>query len=130
MDILKWKLGSAFVIMSVFLNNGGEAEMYRPIDMEKTGARIKEMLNRAGYDVKYIQSYLHLSCPQSIYRWFKGKTLPSVEHLSALSDLLHVNMNELLVLQGATETYRKNLKQYDPKSRRLLAYAAMLQEVA
>ncbi len=104
--------------------------MYRPIDMKKTGLRIKKMLSEAGYDVKYIQSYLHLACPQSIYRWFKGKILPSVEHLSALSELLHVSMNELLVLQGAAGIYRCDLEQYEFKEERLLAYATMLREAA
>lgn len=74
--------------------------MYRSIDQEKTGIKIKEMLNEAGYDVNYVQEYLHLACPQSIYRWFKGKILPSVEHLCALSRLLGVHMEELLVLEN------------------------------
>ena len=47
-----------------------------------------------------IQKYLHLSCPQSIYRWYKGKILPLVEHLCALSRLLNIHIEELLVLQG------------------------------
>lgn len=72
--------------------------MYPSINIEKTGKRLKEMINIAGYDVKYIQRYLHLACPNSIYRWFKGKILPSVEHLSALSVLLGVHIDELLVL--------------------------------
>ena len=74
--------------------------MYPPIDLEQTGTKLKSMIKAAGYDVKYIQQYLHLSCPQSIYRWFKGKILPSVEHLSALSILLGVHMEELLVLKN------------------------------
>ena len=79
--------------------------MYQPIDQVKTGIKLKMMLKAAGYDVKYIQEYLHLLCPQSIYRWFKGKVLPSVEHLCALSRLLNVHMEELLVLQGETIVY-------------------------
>lgn len=63
------------------------------------------MIKAAGYDVKDIQHYLHLSCPQSIYRWFKGKILPSAEHLSALSLLLGVHMEELLVLQNQSVVY-------------------------
>lgn len=63
------------------------------------------MIKAAGYDVKDIQQYLHLSCPQSIYRWFKGKILPSVEHLSALSLLLGVHIEELLVLQNQSAVY-------------------------
>ncbi len=104
--------------------------MYRPIDMKKTGLKIKKMLSEAGYDVKYIQSYLHLSCPQSIYRWLKGKTLPSVEHLSALSELLHVSMNELLVLQGESVIYRCDLERYYLNCERLLTYATMLRKAA
>ena len=74
--------------------------MFQPIDQVKTGIKLKKMLKAAGYEVSDIQKYLHLSCPQSIYRWFKGKTLPSVEHLCALSKLLNVHMEDLLVLQG------------------------------
>ena len=73
--------------------------MLHPIDQVKTGIKLKKMLKAAGYEVSDIQKYLHLSCPQSIYRWFKGKTLPSVEHLCALSKLLNVHMEDLLVLQ-------------------------------
>ncbi len=74
--------------------------MFQPIDQVKTGIKLKKMLKAAGYDVRDIQEYLHLSCPQSIYRWFKGKILPSVEHLCALSKLLNVHMEDLLILQG------------------------------
>ncbi len=73
--------------------------MYYPIDLKRTGEKLQIMLKLAGYDVKYVQEYLHLACPQSIYRWFKGKALPSVEHLCALANLLCVHMEELLVLQ-------------------------------
>ena len=46
-----------------------------------------------------------MSCPQSIYRWCKGKILPSVEHLSALNLLLGVQMEELLVLKNQSVVY-------------------------
>lgn len=46
--------------------------MYENIDMEKTGILLKELFDRYGYTVKDIQKILHLSCPQPIYRWFKG----------------------------------------------------------
>ena len=72
-----------------------------PIDVEQTGLRLKQAAKCAGYDVKTIQEYLQLSCPQPIYRWFKGKLLPSVDHLLALSVLLHVRMDDLLVLQSS-----------------------------
>lgn len=37
---------------------------YANIDMEKTGQLLKTTIQEAGFNVKYIQEYLHLSCPQ------------------------------------------------------------------
>ncbi len=104
--------------------------MYQPIDQVKTGIKLKMLLKVAGYDVKYIQEYLHLSCPQSIYRWFKGKVLPSVEHLCTLSKLLNVHMEDLLVLQGESVFYSIPLLSDDPSTMRLLMYEKYLQKVA
>lgn len=104
--------------------------MYQPIDQIKTGLKLKMLLKAAGYNVKYIQEYLHLSCPQSIYRWFKGKVRPSVEHLCALSKLLNIHMEDLLVLQGESIIYSLIELSDDPAAKRLLTYAKYLQKVA
>lgn len=104
--------------------------MYQPIGQIKTGIKLKMLLKAAGYDVKYIQEYFHLSCPQSIYRWFKGKVLPSVEHLCALSKLLNVHMEDLLVLQGESVIYSMIDMSDDSTTKRLLTYAKYLQKVA
>ena len=73
---------------------------YPNIDMQRTGALLKKKVEEAGYTVKELQEKLMLSCPQPIYRWFKGKVLPSINHLYALSQLLHVHMEELLVAES------------------------------
>lgn len=104
--------------------------MYPVINMEKTGLKLKIMIRRAGYDVKYIQQYLHLSCPQSIYRWFKGKTLPSVEHLCALSMLLGVHAEELLVFKNQSMISEVVQVTKDRRSKRMLAYYEYMCKVA
>ena len=104
--------------------------MYQPIDQVKTGIKIKMMLEKAGYDVKYIQEYLHLSCPQSIYRWFKGKILPSVDHLCALSKLLGIHMEDLLVLEGQPAVCDYAAITGDSRFNRLLAYARSIKKTA
>ena len=104
--------------------------MYQPIDQVKTGTKIKMMLEKAGYDVKFIQAYLHLSCPQSIYRWFKGKILPSVDHLCALSRLLGVHMEDLLVLEGKLAACDNAVITGDSRFNRLLAYARGIKQIA
>lgn len=70
---------------------------YPNIDMMQTGLQLKAYMNHAGMSVRDIQMYLHLSCPQPIYRWISGKVLPSVDHLLMLSELFGVHMEELLV---------------------------------
>lgn len=64
--------------------------------MAETGRKIKRHMIRKGYSVRMLQEYLCLSCPQPIYRWFKGKALPTVEHLYRLSRLFGIHMEELL----------------------------------
>ena len=105
--------------------------MYQTIDLEKTGIKLKTMLKAAGYDVKFMQEYLHLACPQPIYRWFKGKVLPSVENLCAISKLLGVHMEELLVLHGRSADDRDDDAASDTtRVTRVLSYVRYLQEIA
>ena len=59
------------------------------------------MIESAGYTPRMIQGYLHLSCVQPIYRWYKGVILPSVDHLLMLSELLNVHMEDLLVKKNS-----------------------------
>ena len=74
---------------------------YPNIDMQRTGRKLKNMIESAGYTPRKIQDYLHLSCVQPIYRWYKGLILPSVDHLFMLSELLNVHMEDLLVKKNS-----------------------------
>ena len=67
------------------------------IDMEKTGNNLRKYAYENGYSVRDIQQYLGLSCPQPIYRWFKGAILPSVDNLYALGKLFEVPMDQILI---------------------------------
>ncbi len=99
---------------------------YPNIDMKKTGILLKNKIRQAGYSVKDIQENLMLSCPQPIYRWFDGKVLPSVSHLYALSLLLKVHMEELLVpesdLRKTTEINNRETDSFALMKKRLLLY--------
>lgn len=74
---------------------------YPNIDMQQTGRRLKYIIESAGYTPRMIQDYLHLSCVQPIYRWYKGLILPSVDNLFMLGELLNVHMEDLLVKKNA-----------------------------
>ena len=96
---------------------------YPNIDMQRTGRKLKHMIEAAGYTPRMIQDYLHLSCVQPIYRWYKGLILPSVDHLYMLSELLNVHMEDLLVKKNAM-TFVYDIEQYNAESaqRRIILY--------
>lgn len=104
---------------------------YPNIDMQRTGALIKKKVEGAGYTVKELQEKLMLSCSQPIYRWFKGKVLPSVNHLYALSQLLHVHMEELLVAESRPDVMLI-IEQRVPcvEVSRMYSYLRRIQQVA
>ncbi len=75
----------------------GRKPVFVAIDLVLTGQRIHNIIYGSGYSVKEIQEILNLACPQSIYRWMKGYTFPSIDNLYMLSKLFCVHMEDLLV---------------------------------
>ena len=69
------------------------------IDLKKTGQRIKEICKSQNISVKDIQETLFIGSFQSVYAWFSGKSLPSLDNLYRLSRLLKVPMDTLIVGQ-------------------------------
>lgn len=67
------------------------------LDMLMTGRRLKGMIVKKGFSVKDIQRKLNLSCPQPVYRWLNGQTLPSLDNLYMLSNVLGMPMEDLLM---------------------------------
>ena len=92
------------------------------IDIIETGKRLKKLAQRRGYSVKDIQQYLGLSCPQPVYRWYKGVILPSVDNLLRLSELYHVHMEELLVKTGYILSYDAEKMKKSNFEERIRAY--------
>ena len=66
------------------------------IDPYKTGQTIKRMMKEKGMTIRDVQEYLGLAVPQSIYHWFSGTNVPTVDHLYALSELFGVPMDMLV----------------------------------
>ena len=67
------------------------------IDIQQTGKKIKETCRQKGITVKTIQKELYIGSFQSIYAWFSGKTMPSLDNMYRLSRLLGVPMEALIV---------------------------------
>ena len=72
---------------------------YPVIDMKMTGKNIKRLREEHNISVIDLQVFLGLTSPQAIYQWQRGVSLPTVDHLCALSHLFGVSMNDVLVLE-------------------------------
>lgn len=70
------------------------------IDLAETGRSIERHRRDAGLSVRDLQTYFGFEYPQAIYKWQHGECLPTVDNLLALSKLLRVPMEELLVYNG------------------------------
>lgn len=71
--------------------------MYPTIDMKATGMRIRQIMNQRKLTVKDVQKYLNLSSVQSIYHWFNGQSVPTVDNLYALSELFQLPVDAMIV---------------------------------
>lgn len=73
---------------------------YTQIDIILTGKRIENVIRGNGYSVRELQELLKLSCPQPVYRWVKGKALPSVDNLYMMHRLFGLHMEDILVARS------------------------------
>lgn len=67
------------------------------IDLAATGENITRLRKARGLTVRDVQAYFGFEEPQAVYKWQRGKSLPTVDNLYALSHLLGVPMNDILV---------------------------------
>lgn len=74
-----------------------ETDTYTCLDLLMTGTILRNLIKKSGYSVKSLQEKLNLSCPQPIYRWMKGQTMPSLDNLYILGKILGVHMEEMLM---------------------------------
>ena len=77
-----------------------EGNIFTTLDAVLTGRKFHNAIKQSGYSIRELQEMLGLSCPQPIYRWIKGRTMPSIDNLYMLSRILGVPMEDLLVPGG------------------------------
>ena len=70
------------------------------IDMVKTGEKIEHLRKAREFTVSELQDCLGFNTPQSIYKWQKGKVVPTIDHLVALSSLFGVTIDEIIIIES------------------------------
>ena len=66
------------------------------VDMKLTGQNITALREQRGISVRDLQNLLGFATPQSIYKWQRGETLPTIENLVALACILSVPIEEII----------------------------------
>ncbi len=84
------------------------------IDLIATGQNIMRLRKERGLSVRDLQAYFGFEQPQAIYKWQQGQSLPTVDNLYALSILLEVTVDEILV--GSIPRQQKNKYEQQAKA--------------
>ena len=83
-----------------------EKHISRPlyaIDMAATGHRIQHLRLRAGLSVRDLQTCFGFITPQAIYKWQRGQSLPTLDNMVMLAQILGVTVDEIIVYSAARE---------------------------
>ena len=94
------------------------------IDKVRTGQQIRLLMEKRGVTVRDVKNALSLACVQSVYHWLDGQSMPTLDNLYALSDLLKVPMDMLVV---GTRFYHPKEK-VSAGAERLLRYYCLIQD--
>lgn len=71
----------------------------KSINMEKTGSNISNIIFSKDISVKEVSDMLGFSSTRSVYKWLSGQTLPSLDSLIILSEILETTMDELIIAE-------------------------------
>ena len=67
------------------------------LDLEATGAKIKTIMKQKGVTPRRLQLIMDFPYVQTIYNWFAGKNMPSLDNLVVLAQVLGVTMDDIVV---------------------------------
>ena len=70
---------------------------YPVIDLVRTGTNIKMLIRKSGNTVAGVGRMLGIADRSTLYKWMRGDALPGIDNMLALSILLDVSINDILV---------------------------------
>lgn len=69
------------------------------INMEETGKNIRRLMNGKGISVKELTSMFGFANTTGIYKWLRGESLPALDNLVILADVLGCTVDRILVTE-------------------------------
>lgn len=102
--------------------------MFPIINVKETGANLRCIMDKRGISAKDVQEYLNLASVQSVYYWWNGTNMPTIDNLYALSQLLCVPIDAIVRGNGKA-ILAEPIVLKTPCERRLYAYYKRLYEM-
>ena len=72
------------------------------LDLEATGAKIKTLMKQRGITPRQLQILLDFPYVQTVYNWYAGKNMPTIDNLVVLAQVLGVTMDDIVVTRMVT----------------------------
>ena len=100
--------------------------MFPVINLRETGVNLHRIMDMRGITPKDIKEFLNLGSIQTVYNWFNGLNMPTVDNLYALSQFLQVPIDEIIYGNRKAIIPEPIVIIENPRTRRLYAYYKQL----
>ena len=100
--------------------------MFPIINLRETGVNLHRIMDKRGITPKDIKEFLNLGSIQTVYNWFNGMNMPTVDNLYALSQFLQVPIDEIICGNRKAIVPEPIVIIENPRTRRLYAYYKQL----
>ncbi len=67
------------------------------LDLQATGSKIKTLMKQRGITVRQLQVIMDFPYVQTIYNWFRGLNMPTIDNLVVLAQILGVKMDDIVI---------------------------------
>ena len=102
--------------------NERKVPMFPTINPRETGVNLRRIMDKRGITPKDIKEFLNLGSIQTVYNWFNGLNMPTVDNLYALSQFLQVPIDKIVCGNRKAIIPVPIVIIENPRTRRLYAY--------
>ena len=103
--------------------------MFPQINIKETGINLRLIMDKRGITPRKVKEYLKLGSVQSVYNWFHGQNMPTIDNLYALSQLLQVPIDEIICGNKKVIMPEPSVIIDTPQIRRVHAYYKQLNKM-
>ena len=67
------------------------------LDLDATGTKIKTLMKQRGITPRQLQILLNFPYVQTVYNWFAGKNMPTLDNLVVLASVFGTTLDAIVV---------------------------------